>query len=57
MREEAFLVGDGNGETYWYDLSGQKIGVTSEKVGEIIMDDMVDLVHSLKSPYKQKVYS
>lgn len=51
--EEAFLVGDGNGKPIGM-IHQAEIGVTSEKVGEIIMDDMVDLVHSLKSPYRAK---
>ena len=51
--EEAFLVGDGNGKPMGM-IHQAEVGITTEKVGEITMDDMVDLVHSLKAPYRAK---
>ena len=51
--EEAFLVGDGNGKPTGLIYQAED-GVTTERVGEISMDDMVDLIHSVKPPYRKK---
>ena len=51
--EEAFLAGDGNGKPMGM-IHQAEVGITTEKVGEITMEDMVDLVHSLKAPYRAK---
>lgn len=51
--EEAFLVGDGKGKPMGM-IHQAEVGITTKKVGEITMDDMVDLVHSQKAPYRAK---
>lgn len=53
MEEEAFIVGDGNKKPTGF-LSAAQIGVTTEYQTEITFDDVMDLYHSLKSPYRNK---
>jgi len=51
MEEEAFLIGDGNKKPTGV-LEAAQIGVTTEYETEITFDDVMDLYHSLKSPYR-----
>ena len=53
LEEEAFLVGDGNKKPTGV-LSSAQVGVTTEYQTEITFDDVMDLYHSLKSPYRNK---
>jgi len=51
MEEEAFLVGDGIKKPTGV-LESAQIGVTTEYATEITFEDVMDLYHSLKSPYR-----
>jgi len=53
LEEEAFLIGDGNKKPTGV-LSSAQVGVTTEYQTEITFDDVMDLYHSLKSPYRNK---
>jgi HK97 family phage major capsid protein len=54
--EEAFLVGDGSGKPtgIFADTGGGQIGVTTASSTAITMDEMIDLYHSLKQPYRNR---
>lgn len=49
--EEAFLVGDGNHKPLGV-FQGAEVGVTAAKT-TITFDDMMDLYHSLRTPYRR----
>ena len=49
--EEAFLVGDGIGKPLGL-VHQAEIGTTTEQSGKISMDDMIDLVYSVKQAYR-----
>lgn len=49
--EEAFLVGDGNHKPLGV-FQGAEVGVTADKTA-ITFDDMMDLYHSLRTPYRR----
>ena len=49
--EEAFLVGDGNHKPLGV-FQGAEVGVTEAKTA-ITFDDMMDLYHSLRTPYRR----
>lgn len=50
--EEAFCTGTGNGmPTGIFTANGGEVGVTC--AGEVTLDDLLDLVYSLKSPYRR----
>ena len=51
--EEAFLVGDGTGKPLGL-VHQAEVGATTEQRGKISMDDMIDLVHSVKQAYRDK---
>ena len=49
--EEAFLVGDGIGKPLGL-VHQAEVGATTEQSGKISMDDMIDLVYSVKQAYR-----
>jgi len=53
--EEAFFIGDGTGKPtgVFHATGGASDGVTTTGAG-ITFDDVMDLFHSLKSPYRKK---
>ena len=51
--EEAFLVGDGIGKPVGL-VHQAEVGVTSEQSGKICIDDMIDLMHSVKQTYRDQ---
>lgn len=53
--EDAFLNGDGEGKPtgLFHPTKGGQIGVTTEKSGTIKADEIIDLVYSLKRPYRK----
>lgn len=51
--EEAFFVGDGNCKPLGL-VHQADVGVVSEVAGKVSMDDMIDLIHSVKSGYRAK---
>lgn len=53
--EEAFLIGDGDGKpTGLFSASGgAETGVTSSAAAAITADEIIDLVYSLKAPYRK----
>ncbi len=53
--EDAFLNGDGTGKPtgLFHPTKGGQIGVTTEKTGVIKADEIIDLVYSLKRPYRK----
>ena len=53
LEEEAFLVGDGTKKPTGF-LTSAPIGVTATSPTNITFDDVMDLYHSLKSPYRNK---
>ena len=53
LEEEAFLVGDGTKKPTGF-LTSAPIGVTTTSPTNITFDDVMDLYHSLKSPYRNK---
>ncbi|MGP2528322.1 phage major capsid protein [Acidaminococcus sp. LBK-2] len=52
--EEAFLVGDGNHKPLGV-FQGAEVGVTAAKTA-ITFDDMMDLYHSLRTPYRRNAF-
>lgn len=54
--EEGFIVGDGSGKPYGIlnDTNGAVTGVTTASATAIVADEIIDLVHSLKSVYRKK---
>ena len=53
--EEAFLIGDGVGKPtgIFNDTGGAEIGVTTTSATAITADEIIDLVFSLKAPYRK----
>ena len=53
--EEAFLIGDGVGKPtgIFNDIGGAEIGVTTTSATAITADEIIDLVFSLKAPYRK----
>ena len=53
--EDAFLNGDGEGKPtgLFHPTKGGQIGVTTEKSGTIKADEIIDLVYSLRRPYRK----
>jgi HK97 family phage major capsid protein len=53
--EEAFFVGDGSSKpTGVFTANGGQVGVTAESATAITFDNIIDLYHSLKQPYRAK---
>lgn len=54
--EEGFIVGDGSGKPYGIlnDTNGADTGVTTASATAIVADEIIDLVHSLKSVYRKR---
>ena len=50
--ESAFFTGDGNGKPLGI-IHQAEVGFTSESVGNINYDDVLNLIHSIKSPYRK----
>jgi len=53
LEEEAFLVGDGVKKPTGV-LNTAQIGATAAKATDITFDEVMDLYHSLKTPYRNK---
>jgi HK97 family phage major capsid protein len=53
--EEAFLTGDGAGKPTGLlnDTTGAQLGVTTAGAAAITADELIDLIYSLKSPYRR----
>ena len=49
--EIAFIDGNGVGKPLGL-LSQAQVGVVSERVGTLVLDDLVDMQHSIKTPYR-----
>ena len=54
--EDSFLNGDGNGKPVglFHPTNGAQIGVTTAKTNAIGADEIIDLIYSLKRPYRKK---
>ena len=50
--ELALFIGDGNGKPTGL-LHQASVGWVSEKAGDIIYDDILNLIHSVKTPYRK----
>lgn len=50
--EEAFLTGNGTGKPSGILVSGE-VGVTANSSTAIIVDELIDLYHSLREPYRR----
>jgi len=53
LEEEAFIIGDGNKKPTGF-LSSAQVGATAASATAISFDVVMDLYHSLKSPYRNK---
>lgn len=53
--EEAFFVGDGSGKPtgIFHTSGGAELGVTAGSATAIAADELIDLVYSLRSPYRK----
>ena len=53
--EEAFIVGDGDGKPtgIFHTTAGGQLGVTAASATAITADEIIDLVYSLKAPYRK----
>jgi len=53
--EESFFTGDGNGKPLGVlaDAGGAEVGVTAASATAITADELMDLFHSLKTPYRK----
>ena len=53
--EESFFTGDGNGKPLGIlaDNGGADVGVTAASATAITADELIDLFHSLKTPYRK----
>ena len=53
--EEAFLVGDGDGKPtgIFAATNGAQVGITAGAANAITADEVIDLVYSLKAPYRK----
>ena len=54
--EESFFLGDGNGKPLGIlaDAGGAEVGVTAASATAITADELMDLFHALKAPYRNK---
>lgn len=54
--EQAFISGDGVGKPtgFLHSNGGGEVGVTTAGAAVITLDEMIDLYHSLRSPYRRK---
>ena len=54
--EESFFTGDGNGKPLGIlaETGGAEVGVTAASATAITADELMDLFHSLKAPYRGK---
>ena len=52
VEELALFIGDGNGKPTGL-LHQTSVGWVSEKAGDITYDDILNLIHSVKSPYRK----
>ncbi len=54
--EEAFFVGDASGKPtgIFHSSGGAEVGVTTAAATSIKVDELIDLYHSLRSPYRKK---
>lgn len=54
--EEAFFIGNGTGKPtgIFHSVGGADVGVTSAASNAITVDELLDLVYNLKSPYRKK---
>ena len=54
--EESFFQGDGNGKPLGIlaEAGGAEVGVTAASATAITADELMDLFHSLKAPYRSK---
>lgn len=54
--EESFFLGDGNGKPLGIlaDAGGAEVGVTAASATAITTDELMDLFHALKAPYRNK---
>lgn len=53
LEEEAFVSGDGTNKPTGF-LTSATVGKTTSSATAITFDDVIDLYHSLKSPYRKK---
>ena len=53
LEEEAFVAGDGSKKPTGFLVSAQ-VGKTAASAAAVTFDDIMDLYHSLKSPYRNK---
>lgn len=51
--EDAFLNGDGDGKPLGL-LSQANVGAVSESAGEVTLDDILNLIHSVTIPYRKR---
>jgi len=51
--EEAFIIGNGTGKPTGV-LVGAEVGVTAAAADSLKCDELIDLYHSLKTPYRKK---
>ena len=51
--EEAFLVGDGNGKPTGI-IYQAPVGVITSETGKVSLDVILDLIHSVRTPYREK---
>lgn len=54
--EEAFISGDGTGKPtgIFHETKGGELGVTAASATAITADELIDLFHSLRTPYRKK---
>ena len=54
--EAAFINGDGSGKPYGmlHDTNGAATGVTAASATALTADELIDLVYSLKAPYRKR---
>lgn len=54
LEEAAFCTGNGTGKpTGIFTANGGSVGVTTAEAGKITADEIIDLVYSLKAPYRR----
>ena len=53
--EDAFINGNGNGQPLGIlaETGGAQVGVTTKSSGKVTADEIIDLVYSLKRPYRK----
>lgn len=54
--EQAFLTGNGSGKPtgLLHDTLGAEVGVTAAAAAAMTSDELIDLIHSLRAPYRRK---